>query len=159
MLCTKVVASHLETKLEDDSMQLRLTSDANWEARTGRVMEVLVNRADFFSEKFYGSGLSKLVIVLMCRLPELDFRKRVRFSKKNLELYSDVMLNYEVMVQSSMRDRMLYVADQINIQISDVVRNKKIYEFEGFIFLNDLKEWLDKTVVEYDGHTSGAWQY
>lgn len=61
----------------------------------------------------------------MCRLPELDFRKRVRFSKKNLELYSDVMLNYEVMVQSSMRDRMLYVADQINIQISDVVRNKK----------------------------------
>ncbi|PTY30635.1 hypothetical protein XAP3CFBP6996_000685 [Xanthomonas citri pv. fuscans CFBP 6996] len=105
-------------------MQLRLTSDANWETRTGRITEVLVNRTDFFSEKFYGVGLSMVVIFLMCRSPELGFKRRVNFYRKKFELYSDVMLDFEVMVGASMGHRMLHVTNQIHIQLSDVIRNK-----------------------------------
>jgi len=58
-----------------------------------------------FRPRDYGSGLPQLGVVLMCRDPHFNFKRRVRFSKKDQTLYMDVMLHLPDMIPLSHDER------------------------------------------------------
>ncbi|MBB5766503.1 hypothetical protein [Xanthomonas euroxanthea] len=140
-------------------MQVRFTGDSNSETRTDRVLDILVSGRSFFNAKDYGAGLEKIVFVLMCRSPELGFTRRVRFSKKDLSFYSDIMLDYALMRGSTMEGRMMHVVDQVYTQLSGDFSKRKISSFDVDSFLADLKGWLTKISIEYEGHAGNGWEY
>ena len=126
-------------------MYFRITSDANQESGIGPVVDKLSGptRAHFQSID-YGPGLQKIVVVLMCRNPEYDFKKRIRFLKNDQTLYMDVMLDLVEMVSLNHEERFLRVFKKLENDISEVLIK---YNFSGFDrqrFVNDLCEWLNK---------------
>ena len=68
-------------------MHFRITADTNEESGVGGVVEELSGPTRLHFESLdYGSGLPRLCVVLMCRDPNLDFKRRVRFSKQDQTL-------------------------------------------------------------------------
>jgi hypothetical protein len=80
-------------------MHFRITSDVNKESGVGEVVRELSGPTrKHFVSRDYGSGLPFMGVVLMCRDPALDFKRRIRFAKKDRTLYMDVMLHLPDMI-------------------------------------------------------------
>ena len=73
-------------------MNVNILADSSWESKLDHAMKVLDCRSlagDF------GTGLDKIVICLMCRSTEHEFKQRVRHTQANATLGIDVMLDLE----------------------------------------------------------------
>ena len=140
-------------------MKLWITADASWESRTDRITNELVRNESYFAEKFYGKAIERISLILMCRDPALNFQRRTKYYKSKKEFYTDIMLDYEEMVQASMLERMAIAAHQISLQLEEALASKKLNEFNLHLFIEDLKAWLDSIKTSYDGHGSGQWRY
>lgn len=65
-------------------MKLFTSSDAHWESGLGQVLDELTGYKfrQHFDERDYGSGLTGLSVIFMCRDPVYYFKRRIKFSKK-----------------------------------------------------------------------------
>lgn len=126
-------------------MHLRITSDANSESGVGQVVDEMSGptRRHFASEN-YGGGLLGFVIVLMCRNPELNFRRRLRFARKEKTVYMDVMLDLERMRSAEHERRKRIVVERLAQEIPEVLSKYSIRDFDEARFVEDLKGWLDR---------------
>ncbi|MFT3684298.1 MAG: hypothetical protein QM783_05120 [Phycisphaerales bacterium] len=97
---------------------------------------------DHFRSKEYGVGLAGIGVVLMCRNPELNFKRRIRFSRKEKILYMDVMLDLAQMRESHHNERKQIVFARLIEEVLAVVRKYSISEFDDARFAEDLKEWF-----------------
>src|SRR5437016_3849264 len=87
-------------------MHLRITCDANAESGVGIIIDEMSGPArKHFISKEYGDGLKGVVIVFMCRNSDLNFKQRIRFSKKDKTLYMDVLLDLKHMIQATPQER------------------------------------------------------
>ena len=126
-------------------MHFRITSDANFESGVGSVVdEISGPTRRRFASADYGAGLVSIVIVLMCRDPALDFKRRIRFSQKDKALSMDVMLNLEQMRNAKHEDRIKIVFERIANDVSDAIAKYSLVGFDDNLFKNELNEWFQK---------------
>lgn len=125
-------------------MRLNILSDHDWESRVDRVLHRISDLGyhEFFSERDYGDEVFGISIVLVCRDPDLNFKKRVRFVKKEKKLYTDVMLSLAEMVAADMAGRARIVIDQLLHEIPETVKKYNFKQFDGDSFINDFRSWF-----------------
>ena len=120
-------------------MFLRITADNNEETGVGDiVIKVSGPVRKFFENKNYGSSVSAIGVVLMCRDPKLDFTQRIRFAKEDKTLYADIMLNYESMVSADEKMRFKLVQKKIVNELPQIVEKYKFEDFNLEVFTKDL---------------------
>lgn len=76
-----------------------IISDSNWEAKIDNGLTFFKVIQRYFELKDYGADLNGIILVLMCRSPKLNFKRRKRYATNERLFYLDIMLDYEQMVQ------------------------------------------------------------
>jgi hypothetical protein len=124
-------------------MDFIITCDANRESGIGEIVdEISGPTQDRFKKPDYGRGTPRLGVVLMCRDPALNFKRRVRFAKKRRTLLMDVMLSLSEMVYRSHQERRSVVTSKLEKEIPEVLRKYGFPQFDLLRFESDLHEWF-----------------
>ena len=124
-------------------MHFRITADSNQESGVGDVVtEMSGPTRQHFLPRDYGSGLPRLCVVLMCRDPHLDFKRRVRFSKKDQTLYMDVMLHLPDMIPVTHDERRRAIVQRLEQEIPEVLTKYEFPDFDQHRFESDLRDWF-----------------
>lgn len=127
-------------------MRFRIVSDSNIEAGLSDVSDALSEsgfRAHFAEQYYDDSGIS-LGVVLMCRDPHLNFKQRIRFSKKENTLYMDLMLDLDVMSRANPVTRKRIVGEKIVNEVPQIVAKYKFKDFDLKRFSSDLRTWFEE---------------
>jgi hypothetical protein len=124
-------------------MHLGITSDANSESGVGEIVDEISGptRRNFVS-KNYGVGLLGVAVVLMCRDPKLNFRRRVRFARKQKMVFMDIMLDLDQMRHAEHERRKRIVVERLAQEIPEVLSKYSIRDFDEARLEKDLKGWL-----------------
>ena len=129
-------------------MRVRITSDANAESGIGPIVdEISGPTRRYFAPKDYGVGLLGLGIVLMCRDPKLNFRRRLRFDRKERVVFFDIMLDLKELRNADHKRRKQIVLERIAVEAPEVLKKYSIPEFDESAFVTDLKSWLRNPVA------------
>jgi len=128
-------------------MRLNLLSDAHWESKVDRVLNDLSSSGyrDYFLARDYGSGLSGITVIFMCREASLSFKQRIRYAKSEKKLYIDIMLDLDLMRDADNEERKRIVADRIVNELPRVILAHEIPDFDAASFAFDLKAWLSES--------------
>jgi hypothetical protein len=122
-------------------MDVRVLSDSNWEAKLAHVTDVL-DLSGYFEERFYGTDLAAIVIVLNCRARAPGHRQRIRRNKKSKTLYVDVMLQLGEFVGASHEARRKLVASNVGSEVPAALARFRFSDFASPKFARDLKSAL-----------------
>lgn len=135
-------------------MKLNILCDSDWESRVSSVLSQLSSSGyhRLFEERDYGIGLLGIVVVIMCRDPKLNFKRRVRFAKKEKHLYMDIMLNLDQMRQAEPNVRKRTIIDRLAEEVPIVLHRYAIPDFDDARFLADFKGWLKD--IGWSGETA-----
>lgn len=122
-------------------MKISILGDYNWESKIDKILIDVSksNYKSFFKEMHYGDGLAEIVIVCMCRDSELNFKQRIKFSKKNKMLGIDVMLDFNGIKNLSDEERKKSVIESIINTVSSIVFKYKIKDFNADKFIMDFQ--------------------
>lgn len=126
-------------------MKLNLLADINWESKVDHAIKVVDVHSH--TEIDYGAGLSKLVVALNCRDPELGHKQRVRLAHATKTLYIDVMLDLHFFVTATHSERRRKIYEQVMSQIRQVFEKRRIKDFEFERFLGDLDCLLNEQLT------------
>ena len=125
-------------------MQLRITGDSNEESGVSEVIyELSGPTRKYFASKDYGVGLQGIGVILMCRDPALNFKRRIRHSKKDSMIYMDIMLDLQVMRKASPEERKCEVARRLFDEVPEVMFRYKLPDFNRDAFIADFQEWVE----------------
>jgi len=131
-------------------MRFFITADYNWESKLDHAMRNL-ELADFFADRNYGEDLQGGIgVILMCRDPGLNFKQRIRFSKKDQALSMDVMLDLPFFVSASYARRREVVAKSLIAEIPRVVKKYKFTDFDVENFSIDLERIVSEQLLGAD---------
>lgn len=125
-------------------MRMFVTCDIDSESKVDSVVYEMLNAGlvQYFEEKNYGGEFRGIAAVLMCRSPEIEFKRRVRYSKSDQHIYMDIMLNYQNMVSANQEDRRREVARRLLSEVPEVLSKYKIEGFDKAEFLGDFRKWI-----------------
>jgi len=120
-------------------MRLNILADAEWQSGIGEVITWLAATRywDEFEVGEYGDGLNELAIFLICRDPELKFKRRIRHLKKERKIYMDVMLELDQFVRAKFVERRKFVVDALLTEVPTVVAKYSIVNFDTERFIRD----------------------
>jgi hypothetical protein len=127
-------------------MKVFITSDANWEAKITHATRTLSLRP-FFAERDYGPGLSGLSIILMCRDPALQFRRRVRLDHKKRLLHSDIMLDLPTMQALDHAGRRSIIAERLLADIPPTIAKYHLPDFDLATFTHDFRHVIEEQLL------------
>src|SRR5689334_2516327 len=117
----------LRRSRDETHLHLGITCDANAESGVGIVVnEISGPTRKHFAAKNYGIGVHGIGVVLMCRDPELNFKRRLRFSKKDKMLYMDIMLDLNQMRQAEHGVRKRIVVERLADEVPAVLHKYSI---------------------------------
>jgi len=142
-------------------MHFGITDDSNRESQVGGfTYDTCGPTEKHFRPKDYGAALQGIGIVLMCRNPALNFKQRIRFSKKHEargrevfnRLYMDIMLDLEEMKSASPESRRRIILQRILDEVPVVLNRYKFQGFDKARFLQDMNEWF-----RYENFTWKDW--
>jgi len=129
-------------------MHFRITCDANQESGVGEIVGELSGPTEnHFASLDYRSGLSVLGVVLMCRDPALNFKRRIRFSKKDQILYMDVMLDLPEMIALTHDGRRRVIMSKLEREIPKILNKYDFADFDRTRFETDLCDWFATSAV------------
>ena len=127
-------------------MVFGISCDFSWESKVGEFLDITNSRdnsiRDFFQDKNYGEKPNEIFLVLVCHKPELNYKQRKRFSKKENTFYLDIMLNFNQMVKSEKIKRCELIAKKIIKEVPFNLEKYKFSKFELLKFKKDLKEYF-----------------
>ena len=125
-------------------MRFFITCDSFWEAQVDKVINCIDDTGyeGYFSEQDYGNSLNGITVVLMCQDPNLNLKQRIRFSKKEKNLYLDIMLNLPHFLEILQKEREEIIVDKIITEVPQVIAKYKFKDFELVRFEKDLKKWM-----------------
>jgi len=124
-------------------MHLRIASDANAESGVGQVVDEISGPIrKYFVPRDYGETLLGIAIVLMCRNPELNFVRRLRFARKEKTIFMDVMLDLEQMRHANHQHRKRIIVGQLIVEVPLVLKKYSVAGFDEVRFLEDMNNWL-----------------
>jgi hypothetical protein len=96
-----------------------------------------------FMPKKYGTSLLGLGIILMCQEPRLGLKQRVRFTKKDKQLYVDIMLDLDAFKKiDDNKIRKKLVANNISKEVPRILRKYSFPDFAEDHFIADFNSWL-----------------
>lgn len=126
-------------------MRFFITCDADIESGLDKVLNSLHDEGfkDYFVDQFYDDSGIKITVVLMCRDPRLIFKQRIRFSKKENKLYTDIMLDLNIMSRADPATRKRIVAEKLIHEVPQIVAKYKFKDFDLPRFSRDLREWFE----------------
>ncbi|SDG87524.1 hypothetical protein ACQ86K_29480 [Mucilaginibacter sp. P19] len=127
-------------------MKFSLLSDTNWETRVDKVLHTLSDfgYTEFFEKRNYGTSLNGVVVVFMCRDPELNFKQRIRHSKKEKLLYMDIMLDYNEFIKIENDEREKIITERLASETIAIIAKYKFDDFDLERFAADIKRWLKR---------------
>ncbi|MBT1697133.1 hypothetical protein KK083_09620 [Fulvivirgaceae bacterium PWU4] len=127
-------------------MRLFITSDANYESKIDTAFDGIYNDEvkELFAVKNYGGSLETISIILTCRDPLLNFKQRIRYSKKEKTLYMDIMFDLEEVVRLSHEDKKKLLAKKLSGEVPEILSRYKYEDFNVKEFLNDFMRWIKK---------------
>jgi hypothetical protein len=127
-------------------MRFFITYDANWEAKIDKVLEALneTSYKSIFEKGDYGTSLDGITVVLMCRDPHLNFKQRIRYSKKEKKIYIDIMLDFFQFIQIEQKERDKIVAEKLIAEIQPIIAKYKFEDFNLAKFEKDLVKCMKK---------------
>ncbi|TNL47259.1 hypothetical protein [Acinetobacter bereziniae] len=76
----------------------------------------------YITSENYGSDLNGVVIILVCRKPEIILKKRLRLSKKEKMLYMDIMLDYDLFNNMEFEQRVTQICKMLLVELSQVLK-------------------------------------
>ena len=125
-------------------MRLNVLCDADWESKVDKVLFALsdLDYRRFFEKRNYGSSLDGIIIVLICLDSELNLKQRIRQSKKEKELYMDIVLELDEFKQIDQQQRNKIVANKIIAEVPVIIKKYKFPDFDLVAFEADLKKLL-----------------
>lgn len=125
-------------------MRFNILSDIDWESRVDQTLAALAKLGyfEFFGERDYGEDLQGITIIFMCQDPALNFKQRIRLSKKEKKLYMDIMLDLPMMKESSPMQRQRIIAERLYDEVPKIVSKYKLDKFDTEKFVADLRAWL-----------------
>ncbi|HRE57927.1 MAG TPA: hypothetical protein PLW09_08900 [Candidatus Kapabacteria bacterium] len=123
-----------------------VSGDAWWESNVAKVISSLSGTGyiPYFLEQNYGTSLENVFVVLMCREPEYNFKRRIRFVKKEKILYMDIMLDLPQFLTITQKEREKIIVDKIITEVPQVIAKYKFKDFDLVRFEKDLKKWMRK---------------
>jgi hypothetical protein len=127
-------------------MRVSILSDTHWEAKIEHATRTLSLNA-FFAERDYGPGLTSLVVILMCRDPELEFKRRVRLDRKTRTLYSDIMLALPAMRSIGHAGRRSVIAQRLVAEISPTIAEYRLPDFDLPRFNYDFQHIIEEQLL------------
>jgi hypothetical protein len=107
-----------------------------------------------FEEREYGEGLHGIVVGFICRDPKLNFKRRVRFAKKEKMLYMDIMLDLDQMRKINHDARKRIVVERLADEVPSTLRKYSFPDFDEARFVADLKWCLNDIGGRTDGSAS-----
>lgn len=125
-------------------MRVIVTCDISQETDVDKVVSDIVHHGlrEHFQEKDYGPGLMAFGVVLMCRDPDLVFKRRIKYARKEAAFYMDIMLDYRAMVAASHRGRQREIARRLFDEVPSALTNYKIVNFDRDLFVSDFQKWI-----------------
>ncbi len=96
----------------------------------------------YITSENYGSDLNGIVIILMCRKPEIVFKKRLRLSKKEKVLYMDIMLDYDLFNNMTFEQRITQICKTLLVELSQVLKKYKFQDFKSDELRKKLENWF-----------------
>jgi hypothetical protein len=92
----------------------------------------------------YGLSLKKLCVIFMCRAPELEFKQRIKHSKKEQTLYFDLMLDYNQFVPMTNDQRVSEMCKKLLEEMPPIVKKYKFSDFDLDKFIDNLSGWFNE---------------
>lgn len=123
-----------------------ITGDANIETGVGEAT-LLMTGSDFYKfieNQDYGLSLKGLCVIFMCRVPELNFKQRIKYSKKDQKLYFDLMLDYNQFVSITPEQRISEMCKKLLEEMPPIVKKYKFPDFDLDKFMDNLTSWFNE---------------
>src|SRR5437868_6163106 len=102
----------------------------------------------FFIRKDYGPDVAGVCVVLMCQRASLNLKQRVRFYKKDRQLYLDVMFDLAEMEGLDPDGRMLAVGQNVAAVTRATLAKYAFEQFDAERFLADFEQWWKRHTEE-----------
>lgn len=118
-------------------------------------MKVLDLR-NFFEGRDYGSSVKAVGIVFMCRDPALNFKQRIRFSKKEREFSMDIMLHLPDMLPLNHAERRRILADRL---VKEVPERLRRYSFPNFDYAAFESDWTEAVTEQLLGRKAARFDH
>lgn len=96
----------------------------------------------YITSENYGSDLNGVVIILVCRKPEIILKKRLRLSKKEKMLYMDIMLDYDLFNNMEFEQRVTQICKILLVELSQVLKKYKFEDFKSDKLIINLENWF-----------------
>ncbi|WP_287906390.1 hypothetical protein [Acinetobacter sp.] len=96
----------------------------------------------YITSENYGSDLNGVVIILVCRKPEIILKKRLRLSKKEKILYMDIMLDYDLFNNMEFEQRVTQICKTLLVELSQVLKKYKFEDFKSDKLIINLENWF-----------------
>lgn len=125
-------------------MRVSILSGTHWEAKVDHATWTLSLNA-FFAARDYGPQLTSLVVILMCRDPELNFRRRVRLDRKTSTLYLDIMLDLSEMRSLGHAGRRS--AQRLTAEIPPTIAKYRLPDFDLPTFTHDFRNIIEEQLL------------
>lgn len=121
-----------------------LTADSNIETGVGRALDSINSNLfeKFIRNQDYGASLKRLSIIFMCRSSHLEFKQRIRHSKKEQVLYMDIMLDYHKFVVMTHEQRVTALCEKLLQEMPPIVRKYKFDDFDLDKLESNLTTWF-----------------
>lgn len=123
-----------------------ITGDANIETGVGEAT-LLMAGSDFYKfieKQDYGTSLKGLCVIFMCRNPELNFKQRIRYTKKDQNLSFDLMLDYNQFVVMTPDQRVSEMCKRLLEEMPPIVKKYKFPDFDLDKFMDNLTSWFNE---------------
>jgi len=127
-------------------MRVSILSDAHWESKVEHATRTL-SVASYFAERDYGAGLSCLSVILMCRDPALQFRRRVRLDRKSRTLHSDILLNLAEMRALGHAGRRRIIAERLLTDVPPTIAKYRLPDFDLPRFTHDFRFIIEQQLL------------
>ena len=126
-----------------------ITGDSNIETGVGEASRTMTGRDfyKFIEKQDYGASLKGVCVIFMCRVPELNFKQRIRHSKKDQKLYFDLMLDYNQFIAMSNEQRVSEMCKKLLEEMPPIVRKYKFPDFDLDKFMDNLKSWFHEQAL------------
>ncbi len=96
----------------------------------------------YITSENYGRDLNGVVIILVCRKPEIILKKRLRLSKKEKMLYMDIMLDYDLFNNMEFEQRVTQICKTLLVELSQVLKKYKFEDFKSDKLIINLENWF-----------------
>ena len=123
--------------------RLFITADSDYFTKVGELTQEFNPIEAYIEDQDYGSSIDEICVVFLCQDFDFEFKPRIRFVKKELCLYMDIVLDYQQMVKADEMTQKKIMGSRLLSDTSKIIAKYKFKDFDLPRFEKDLKEQLE----------------